>query len=207
MPSDPAFLRIGVTGGIGAGKSAVCAAFARKGRVVLAADVIARTVMESDAALRKRVAAICGPDAYRADGTLNVPHVAETIFTDDRTRARLNAAVHPVVFRRITREIAALPDDRRRPYVLIEAALLYESGMEKDLDAVLVVHAQEALRIERVLARGGTTREEVLRRMAAQMPAEEKRAMADFVIINEGTLASIDERVSFFDTLFRAMAG
>ena len=82
MPSERGFLRIGVTGGIGAGKSEVCAAFARKGRVVLSADAIARSVMEADAVVRKSVAAICGPDAYHADGTLNVPHVAAAIFDD-----------------------------------------------------------------------------------------------------------------------------
>lgn len=207
MPSDGGYLRIGVTGGIGAGKSEVCAAFARKGRVVLAADAIARSVMENDATVRKRVAAICGTDAYRTDGTLNAPYVAQQIFGDDARRAKVNAAVHPAVIRSIGREIAALAADRRRPYVIIEAALLYESGMEKDLDAVLVVHASEEVRIDRVLARGGMTREEVVRRMAAQMPAEEKRVRADFVILNDGPRASIETRVAFFDVLFTSMAG
>jgi dephospho-CoA kinase len=207
MPSDSGFLRIGVTGGIGAGKSEVCAAFARKGRAVLAADTIARTLMESDAAVRKRVASVCGPEAYHADGTLNVPHVARVIFDDEKKRTRVNAAVHPAVLRRIGQEIDALPDDRRRPYVLVEAALLYESGMEKDLDAVLVVHAADAVRIDRLLARGGLTREQVVSRMEAQMPAEEKRAKADFVIMNDGPLESIEGRVAFFDVLFTRMAG
>jgi dephospho-CoA kinase len=89
----------------------------------------------------------------------------------------------------------------------VEAALLYESGMEKDLDAVLVVHAAEAVRIDRVLARGEMTRAEVVSRMRAQMGAEEKRAEADFVLINEGPLPAMEERVTFFDTLFRMMAG
>lgn len=207
MPNDRGFLRIGVTGGIGAGKSEVCAAFARKGRVVLAADTIARTVMESDAAVRKRVVAICGPEAYLDDGKLHVQHVARTIFEDEKKRLRLNTAVHPAVLRRIGQEIDALPDDRRRPYVLVEAALLYESGMEKDLDAVLVVHASDAVRIARVLARGGITREQLVSRMEAQMPAEEKRTMADFVIMNDGPRDAIEGRVAFFDVLFTSMAG
>ncbi|CAG1771984.1 dephospho-CoA kinase [uncultured bacterium] len=207
MPSKRDFLRIGVTGGIGAGKSEVCAAFARKGRVVLAADAIARLLMENDPSVRKRVAAICGSGAYHPDGTVNVPHVAREIFGDEKKRTRLDAVVHPAVLRRITKEIAALADDRRRPYVIIEAALLYESGMEKDLDAVLVVHASDTVRIDRVLARGGMTRDEVVSRMEAQMPADEKRANADFVMLNDGPLASIADRVAFFDALFTAMAG
>ena len=207
MPSERGFLRIGVTGGIGAGKSEVCAAFARKGRVVLSADAIARSVMEADAVVRKRVAAICGPDAYHADGTLNVPHVAAAIFDDEAKRTAVNAAVHPAVLRRITAEIEALPAERRSPYVLVEAALLYESGMEEDLDAVLVVHAADAVRIERLLARGGLTRAQVVSRMRAQMAAGAKRERADFVLVNEGTREAIATRVDFFDILFTRMAG
>jgi dephospho-CoA kinase len=207
MPSDLGFLRIGVTGGIGAGKSEVCAAFARKGRVVLSADTIARTIMESDPAVRKRVAAICGPEAYRDDGTLHVPHVARAIFDDEKKRTQVNAAVHPAVLRRIAHDIETMPESRRRPYVLVEAALLYESGMEQDLDAVLVVHAAEAVRIDRVIAREGITRAEVVSRMRAQMGAEEKRTKADFLLINEGSREAIEERVAFFDTLFTMMVG
>jgi dephospho-CoA kinase len=207
MPSESGFLRIGVTGGIGAGKSEVCAAFARKGRVVFSADTIARELMESDAQIRKRVTALCGPEAYGADGKLNTRHVAEVIFSDEKKRSQVNSVVHPAVLRKIAQEISALPDDRRRPYVLVEAALLYESGMEKELDAVLVVHASDAVRIERVLARGGTTRAAVISRMRAQMAAGAKREQADFVIMNEGALGEIETRVAFFDILFTRMAG
>jgi dephospho-CoA kinase len=207
MPSERGYLRIGVTGGIGAGKSAVCAAFARKGREVLSADAIARAVMESDPSVRKDVAAVCGPEAYRADGTLDTRHVGAVIFADERKRKKVNAAVHPVVIRRIGEEIDGLPDERRRPYVIVEAALLYESGMQEALDAVLVVHASEAVRIERLLAREALSKADVVKRMRAQMPAGEKRERADFVLINEGTLTAVEERVAFFDTLFIRMEG
>lgn len=207
MPSERGYLRIGVTGGIGAGKSAVCAAFARKGRTVLSADTIAREVMETEASVRVAVVAVCGPEAYRADGTLDTRHVAAVIFADDRKRERVNAAVHPVVLRRIEEAIDSMPDERRRPYVLVEAALLYESGMDETLDAVLVVHASEAVRIERLLTRDRSSKADVTKRMRAQMPAGEKRERADFVLINEGALAAVEERVAFFDILFTRMAG
>jgi dephospho-CoA kinase len=207
MPSEPGFLRIGVTGGIGAGKSEVCAAFARKGRSVLQADLIARGLMASDARIRKRIVALCGEESYNPDGTLNTGHVAQVIFSDEKKRAQVNAAVHPAVHRQIATEITAMPDDRRRPYVLVEAALLYESGMDKDLDAVLVVHANDTVRIGRAMARGGVTREEVVRRMRAQMPAGAKREKADFVIVNEGSIGELESRVAFFDILFTTMAG
>ncbi len=207
MPSDGAFLRIGVTGGIGAGKSAVCAAFTRRGRAVISADEVARMVMTTDAAVRKRVTAICGPGAYGADGTLNARYIADVIFEDAKKRAAVNGAVHPVVIQRIADAIEALPDERRRPYVLIEAALLYESGMDADLDAVLVVHAGEEVRIGRIMERGGVPRTDAERRMRAQISAEKKRGRADFVIVNEGSLASLEERVAFFDLLFTRMVG
>jgi dephospho-CoA kinase len=91
--------------------------------------------------------------------------------------------------------------------VLVEAALLYESGMQEALDAVLVVHASEAVRIGRLLARDGTSKADSTKRMRAQMPAGEKRERADFVLINESTLAAVEERVAFFDILFSRMAG
>ena len=207
MPSDRGYLRIGVTGGIGAGKSMVCDAFARRGRVVLSADTIARVIMETDATVRNAVITSCGHEAYRADGTLDTRHVAAAIFADERKRKSVNAAVHPVVIRRIAAEMDALPDERRRPYVLVEAALLYESGMEKDLDAVLVVHASEAVRLGRVVVRDRATKPEIVKRMRAQMPAAEKRDRADFVLINEGTPETVESRVAFFDTLFTRMAG
>lgn len=196
-----------MTGGIGAGKSTVCAAFARRGRVVVSADTVARTVMESDTAVRKRIIGICGPGAYGAEGTLHARYIADVIFEDAKKRAAVNATVHPVVIRRITAEIDALPDEQRHPYVLVEAALLYESGMEEDLDAVLVVHASEELRLARTMARPGATAGDAARRMRAQMPAEKKRGRADFVIVNEGSVEALDERVAFFDTLFTRMAG
>lgn len=207
MPSDRPFLRIGVTGGIGAGKSTVCAAFERRGRVVLSADRIARLLMEQDPAVIAGVRAVCGDRSYRTDGSLDPAFVASRVFTDARVRERLNAAVHPAVKVRIADEIRDLPEERRHPYVLIEAALLYESGMEDEVDAVLVVHAADAIRLERLLQRDGSSAGDVKKRMRAQMPAAQKRERADFVLVNEGDPAGIDAKVAFFDLLFTRMAG
>jgi len=198
---------VGVTGGIGAGKSEVCALFAQRGRTVLSADRIARELMETDPAVIAGVKHLCGTGSYTADGTLNAVHVAGVVFDDARQRARLNALVHPVVIETVVRMMDALTPAQRSPYAVVEAALLYESGMEKVLDAVIVVHASEPVRIERLRARDGSSREEILKRFEAQLPPVEKRERADFVILNDGPRTSLAEKVAFFDALLTQMAG
>ena len=203
MPTQnsPAHLLVGVTGGIGSGKSTVCELFRRLGRTVIGADAVARELMEGNAPLKRAVIALLGPEAYRPDGTLDARAVAGKIFPDAALRARLNAAVFPAVIQEIHRRISSLPPARRSPYIIIEAALIYESGLDADLDYVIVVHASEAARIARVEKRDGATRAEVVRRARAQMPAEELRKRADFVLINESEEATLASRVAFLDRL------
>jgi len=190
-----------VTGGIGSGKSVVCELFRRLGRTVISADAVARDLMEGNAALKRSVKALLGPEAYRPEGTLDARTVAGKIFTDAALRARLNAAVFPAVIQEMHRRIRNLPPAERFPYIIIEAALIYESGLDADLDYVIVVHAPEAARIARVEKRDGATRAEVVRRARAQMPSEELRKRADFVLMNESEDGNLAPRVAFLDRL------
>ncbi len=162
--------------------------------------------MEGNAALKRAVSSLLGPEAYRPDGTLDARAVAGKIFTDSALRARLNAAVFPAVTREIHRRISSLPPAQRSPYVIIEAALIYESGLDEDLDYVIVVHASEAARIARVEKRDGATRAEVVRRARAQLPAEELRKRADFVLMNESEDGTLAARVAFLDRVFSRRA-
>jgi len=196
-----AHLLIGVTGGIGSGKSTVCELFRRLGRTVIGADAVARELMEGSAALKRAVTALLGPEAYRPDGTLDAETVAGKIFGKTILRTGLNAAVFPAVIQEIHRRIGALPPAQRSPYVVIEAALIYESGMDADLDFVIVVHASEATRIARVESRDGMTRADVVRRARAQLSAEELRKRADFVLVNESAAAQLETNVAFLDRL------
>ena len=196
-----AHLLVGVTGGIGSGKSTVCELFRRLGRTVIGADAVARELMEGSAALKRAVTALLGPEAYLQDGTLDAQTVAGKIFGKTTLRASLNAAVFPVVIKEIHRRIGALPSAQRAPYVVIEAALIYESGMDADLDYVIVVHASEATRIARVESRQGMTRADVVRRARAQMPGEELRKRADFVLVNESATGQLETNVAFLDRL------
>ncbi len=178
-------LRVGITGGIGSGKTTTCRMFQVLGVPVYDADFWAKWLIEHDADLRARVTAVLGPEAYRPDGAYNRPYVARRVFADAALLAALNAVVHPVVeqhSRRWHDEQAA----RGCPYTLKEAALLIESGSHRFLDALIVVTAPEAVRIRRVMERDGLGEDAVRARMLHQMPEADKVALADFVLVNDG---------------------
>jgi len=199
------FLLVGVTGGIGSGKSLVCEAFARLGRTIISADRVAHEITDHDPAVRDEIRALLGTDVYRADGTLDRSMTAARVFGDRLMVQRLNRIVHPRVFAALHRTVDALPSAQRQPYVIIEAALIFESGFDRELDRVIVVDAPEEDRIRRVVARDGSSEEDVRRRIAAQMPSAKKTAKADFVILNEHNVVSIDEKVKFLDGVLRSL--
>lgn len=195
---------MGVTGGIGSGKSIVCDHFRRLGRRVIRADEVARELTERDSAVIEQIRSAFG-NVYNAAGTLDRRALAAVVFADRRKLERLNGIVHPAVFREIDRRLRMLPSEELRPYVLIEAALVFESGMDAVLDFVIVVDAPEELRIARVMARDGSTPEEVRSRMASQMKTDEKLKRADFTIENTAEKEKLGEIIAFLDNLFRQM--
>lgn len=206
MPNSRSFLLVGITGGIGSGKSLVCSRFEQLGRVALRADAIAQEIANSNIRVRKQVIDLLGPAAYLNGGPMDRKYVADHVFSDASLLRKLNAVLHPLVIAEVETRAAALPPERRRPYVLVEAALIYESGMDEMLDKVIVVDAEEETRIQRVLERDGVTREDVVRRIAAQMPAAKKAALADFVIRNQENNVSLDEKVRFVDRILASMS-
>jgi dephospho-CoA kinase len=206
MPSDRDFLLIGITGGIGGGKSAVCAGFEQLGRVVLSADALAREIMDRDPPVKKKITHLLGDGAYTGEGILDRRLVASRVFSEPNVKKRLDAIVHPVVFQEIDKRIAGLKPEARRPYLIIEAALIYESGLDRSLDYIIVVQAEEETRIRRVMLRDKCTREDVVRRIAAQMSPDEKARKADFVIRNDSDTPNIVSKIQFIDTLLKQMA-
>jgi dephospho-CoA kinase len=205
MPNKRDYLLVGVTGGIGSGKSIVCSCFERIGRTVLKADAIAQEISDSDPAVREQIVRLLGPEAYAPNGPLNRPFVAGKVFSDFALLRKLNAVLHPPTIQKIEKTAGELPVSRRRPYVIVEAALIFESGMDEMLDKVIVVDASESIRIERVMARDGIDRDAVLRRMAAQLPPEVKVKHGDFVIRNEENRISLEDKVRFIDALLCSM--
>ncbi len=178
-------LRIGITGGIGSGKSTVARMFAALGVPVYDADYWARWLIQHNEALRQRIVELLGPNAYDADGLYNREYVANIVFNDTEKLAVLNARVHPVVEAH-SRQWHDAQCRAGAPYTLKEAALMIESGSHRYLDALIVVTAPEPLRIQRVVQRDGISEEAVRARIRNQMPEAEKVAAADFLIVNDG---------------------
>ena len=196
-------LRIGITGGIGSGKSVVSRLFAILGAPVYDSDSRARWLMEHDARLRTQLRAAFGAAAYNAAGQLDRPFLARTVFADPARLAQLNELVHP----RVGDDFAAWSDVQQvggQAYVLKEAALLYESGAYRQLDRIITVAAPLALRQARVLARDPhRTAADVQHIISRQLPEEEKLARADYVVDNDETQLLLPQALRL-DALFRA---
>jgi dephospho-CoA kinase len=200
------FLLVGVTGGIGSGKTSVCRAFQNLGRTVISADAVGRELTESDPEIRKKISVSFGSEMFTSAGVLDRRALADVVFRNPQARDMLNGIIHPAVFRRMEQILASLPVELRRPYTIEEAALVFESGRDRDLDYVIVVDAPEETRIARVMARDGVGREDVLLRVRSQMPTHEKLRKADITIENSGTEEELAEKVAFFDRLLRSMS-
>jgi len=177
-------LQVGVTGGIGSGKSLVCRIFATLGVPVYDSDSRAKILMTTDGILTDQIKKEFGSLSYNADGTLNRKFIGELVFQDERRRQTLNQLVHP----RVAADYGKWVNAQSFAYVVKEAALLIETGSYKELDKTIVVTAPDALRIKRVLERDTERTEQVVRDIIkSQMPQDEKSAKADFVIVNDGT--------------------
>ncbi|HMN88777.1 MAG TPA: dephospho-CoA kinase [Saprospiraceae bacterium] len=181
-------LRVGITGGIGSGKSVVCKIFEVLGIPIYYADERAKWLMVNDLNLMNAIRASFGNSTYDANGQLNRSYLADKVFHDEQQLQRLNALVHPAVARD-SESWNALQVGI--PYTLREAALIYEAGIDKQLDKVIVVTAPLEVRIQRVMMRDRAPREAVEARISKQMPASEKVQRADFVIYNDGTQSLI----------------
>ena len=199
-------LRIGITGGIGSGKSVVSRLFAVLGVPVYDSDQRARWVMEHDEVLPGQLQAAFGGETYDAAGRLDRVFLARTVFADPARLAHLNALVHPRVGEDFARWASAQAA-AGHAYCLKEAALLYESGAYRQLDRIITVAAPLALREARVLARDPhRTATDVGRIISQQLSEEEKIARADYVIYNDDTRLLLPQ-VLELDAGFRAAGG
>ncbi len=184
-------LRIGLTGGIGAGKSMVSRTFAECGGVLVDGDVIAREVVQPGTGGLAALVDEFGPDILLPDGALNRPALAAKAFVDEQQRGRLNAIVHPLVARRRAEIVAAVTEDE---VVVEDIPLLVESGMAPLFPLVVVVHADAEVRLDRLLVRRGMDEADARARIAAQATDEQRRAVADVWLDNSGTEGELIER-------------
>jgi dephospho-CoA kinase len=204
-------LRVGLTGGIGSGKSEVSKRLAALGAVVIDADKAAREVVEPGTPGLARIAETFGPGVLRADGALDRAKLAEIVFADTDARGRLNAIVHPLVHEHMrATEEAAVRSGGDEAVIVHDIPLLAEGGEQRrgGFDLVIVVDVPPDVQVERLAARG-LPEEQARARMAAQATRERRLAIADIVIDNSGTLADLDRRVAevWADLRARAKTG
>lgn len=185
-------LRVGLTGGIGAGKSEVSRRLAAQGAIVIDADAIAREVVAPGTPGFEQIVAAFGPRLLQADGTLDRERLGEVVFADPAKLAQLNGIVHPLVGKRM-HELETTAD--ADAIVVHDVPLIAENGLAPAYDVVVVVDTPPALQIERLVKLRAMDAEQAKARMAAQATREQRLAIADFVIDNSGSLGELDRQV------------
>ena len=174
-------LKIGITGGIGTGKSTICDIFALLGIPVYNADKAAKRLMATNEGLKKQLIATFGTAAFTNTGDLDTTYIANKVFTDEKALKHLNALVHPAVLA----DFDQWCSQQQAPYVLKEAALLIESGSYKQCDFTILVESPLALRIQRLLSRDNSSEAQIRARIANQLPEEEKAKVANYLLLND----------------------
>ena len=187
-------LRIGLTGGIGSGKSTVAGLLAARGALVVDADRLAREVVEPGTGGLAAVVDAFGPGVLTADGALDRAALASIVFSDPGARARLDGIVHPLVRARASELVAATPPDA---VVVQDVPLLVETGQAGSYDLVLVVEADLDTRVRRLVGRG-LAEDDARARIAAQASDEQRRAVADVVLDNSGSVEDLEAQVERF---------
>ncbi len=198
-------LAVGITGGIGSGKTEACHVFESSGARVYSADLMARELIDTDERIKDKIRRVFPNGAY-ANGRLDRKRMAQLVFHDDSLQEKLNAIVHPFVLRRMEELIREVKGKKSEPMIVIEAALIFESGADRFLDFIIAVEAAVDRRMERVRSRDGASGSETLRRIRAQLPPLTVGRKADFVIRNDGDLASFRQRCLFLYSLLETIA-
>lgn len=183
-------LTVGITGGIGSGKTTVCRVFSALGVPVFQADLVARRLQEEDAEIIRNLKKLFGEAIYTPENLLDRKKLAAIIFSDQVYLEKVNGLVHPAVHQKFEEWKMQMKDSA---YVLYEAAILFETGSYRNFDFNILVTADENERIERVIKRDHTSREAILNRINHQMKDSEKRGLADFVLENNDNQMIIPE--------------
>ncbi|MFZ1748674.1 MAG: dephospho-CoA kinase [Saprospiraceae bacterium] len=185
--------KIGITGGIGSGKTTVCKIFESLDIPVYYADIEAKRIISRNALVKKQIKDLIGEGAFHKNGLPNRKYIASKIFTDKKLLQKINEIVHPAVQADTERWTEQIKATSQVPYVLKEAALLVENGSFKAFDALIVVTCPEDIRIKRVMTRDKSSYEAVRKKASSQWPESEKVRVADFIINNDGNTALIPQ--------------
>ncbi|MBR9916535.1 dephospho-CoA kinase [bacterium] len=185
-------IRVGVTGGIGSGKTTLCKEWERLGAFVVYADDLAKELMVTDEELVKKIKSVFGDEAYHEDGSLNRYYLAQEAFEKGRV-SELNRLVHPVLWDKVE-EISTQKEREGVDVFVKEAAILLQHGRPEDLDYVVLVEADEQQRTERVVERDNSDRKKVEGRVSAQQDFSTLRDLADFVVTNDEGVTELNEK-------------
>ncbi len=194
-------LKIGITGGIGSGKSLACKYFEKLGYKVIYADRVAKELYLTNKQLIKRLVAEFGKGILDENGMLSRPNARRIIFSNKRNIKRVNSIVHPFVFREMDKMVSKLKDK----VVLFEAAIMFESGSYKRMDYVVLIYANKETRIKRIIKRDGVKRRDVLKLMKLQLDEREKAKRADFVIKNNTTALELQKNIKAFNKILKTL--
>ncbi len=192
---------LGVTGGLGAGKSTACQRFKENGAVIFDADSVAKEILQTTQDVQDRITEEFGADVVK-DGRVDTRKLASQAFSNEENQSILNNIVHPYVIEAFEKRREEL--EKKVGLLVVDAPLIFESGFDSHLDHTLLIFASLKMRIARALRRGNLTREEILRRMDLQMPEEDKRDLASFVIENNGSIEELNQEI---DKLYQQLVG
>ena len=185
----------GLTGGIGSGKSTAAALFKALGAITINSDEIGRDMMKPGTVVYDRIVSGFGPEVVNPNGQLDRAKIAEIVFHDLDKLKHLNAIVHAPVLREIDRQVQLQRAKNPDAVVLVESAVLFEAGQERRFDKIIVAWCRPEQQVERFVARSQMPEADVRARMAAQMPGDEKKRRADFVIDTSVSLADVERQV------------
>ena len=196
-------MKIAITGGIGSGKSLVSDYILKLNYDVINADKIAKELLLTDENVKAKVIKTFGAESYNEKG-INTKFIAEKVFDNPEELKKLNSFVHPPTIKKIEELSAEILKSKK--IVFVESALVYEASLDNLFDYVLLITAEDKLRIERVIKRDKVSEEDVKVRMENQISEKEKRGLADFVIDNNSTIEDLQNKVKFFVSLFESMS-
>ena len=188
-------LRVGLTGGIGSGKSTASLHFTSLGAYVINADEEAKNLISTNETVQNELIAEFGTDIIDGTGSVNKKKLARIAFQDQDHQQRLNSVVHPYIYNLIDKEFNQVLNVGKHGIFIVDGALIFESGYDMHLDYVIVVTAQLKHRMERALGRATLSREEILKRIEFQWPEKEKVNLADFIVHNDGTEKELHKNI------------
>jgi len=193
---------VGLTGGIASGKSTVAAMFEKRGAHIIDFDVLARVVVEPDKPAWQDIVDFFGPSILNKDRTIDRARLGGIVFADETKRKTLEGFIHPRISGEYARRIGEINEKDPEAIVLVDVPLLIETGMEGLFEKIIVVYSTPEQQMERLINRDGLAREEAIKRLEAQMPIDEKRKRADYVVNNSGSLEEVEREV---DTIFASL--